>query len=145
MQPKPRSNRRRSPRFPVSVPVTTETMDPVRDPVTGESCFQTSEADATVDLSRLGLRLRGYCSPAVGTRLLVRIRPPEGGDSIDLVGCARWTRVEITRAATGQEALCGIGVELLGGSRRSLDRYERLLAALHRRDRDSVATDGGLG
>jgi hypothetical protein len=40
--------------------------------------------------------------------------------------------------------VCGVGVEILGGSRGSLDRYENLLADLRESSGAPVAADGLL-
>jgi hypothetical protein len=120
-------------------------MDPVRDPVTGEMCFQASEDDRTVDLSRFGLRLRAERAPSVGTRLLLRVHLPEESRPIEFVGRARWTRVELERGPNGRRAVCGVGVELLGGPRRSLDRYGRLLDELGAQAAVALAGHDELG
>jgi hypothetical protein len=126
------------------LPVATETLDPVRDPISGEAYFQTSDSDQTVNLSRLGIRLSAECAPAVGTRLLIRLEPPGEVGPIDLIGRTRWARVELRQGSHDRRAVCGVGIELLGGSRRALDRYERLLADLAT-DGRSVAGDPTLG
>lgn len=134
--------RRRSKRYTAFLPVTTETLDPVRDPISGEAYFQTSDTDQTVNLSRLGIRLSADCTPTVGTRLLIHLEPPDVGP-IDLIGRTRWARVELRTGPSDRRAVCGVGIELLGGSRRALDRYEKFLAHLET-DR-SVADDPSLG
>ena len=129
---RPRSSgvrKRRTPRYPTSLRVSTETIDPVRDPVTGETFFHTSDDDRLVDVSRNGLRLRADWVPSVGTRVLVRVHLPDES-SVDLIGRTRWSRVEVEPGSIPQRATCGVGVELLGGSRRALDRFESLLAEL---------------
>ncbi len=139
-----RASEPRSTRYAVSLQVTTQTVDPVRSPVTGEACFQTSDDDQTVDLSRVGIRLRAECAPSVGTRLLLRVHLPSGEEPLELLGRARWTRVELASGPDGTRAVCGVGVEILGGSRRSLDRYARLLDELEQSQRSSVAGDTRL-
>jgi hypothetical protein len=119
-------------------------MDPVRDPVTGEMCFQASDDDRTVDLSRLGLRLRAERAPSVGTRLLLRLHVPKELRPLEFVARTCWTRVELERGPGGRRAVCGVGVELIGGSRRSLDRYDHLLDELHAKGEQPVAGGGGL-
>jgi hypothetical protein len=136
---------RRARRYPAAFRVSTQTIDPVRDPVTGETCFQASEEDCTVDLSRVGLRLRAERAPSVGTRLLLRVHIPEEPRPLEFIGRACWTRVELERGPEGRRAVCGIGVELLGGSRRSLDRYDHLLNELHAKSQRLVAGGEGLG
>ena len=131
--------------YPVSLQVTTETMDPIRDPVTGEVFFQTSQDDRAVNLSRQGFHLHAECAPSVGTRLFVRLHLPTEERPLEFVGRTRWTRVEMTRGPEGKRAVCGVGVEILGGSRRSLDRYARLLRDLEREDRTPVAPDPTVG
>ncbi len=121
--------KRRTLRYPTSLRVSTETIDPVRDPVTGETFFHTSDDDRLVDVSRNGLRLRADWVPSVGTRVLVRVHLPDES-SVDLIGRTRWSRVEVEPGSIPQRATCGVGVELLGGSRRALDRFESLLAEL---------------
>jgi hypothetical protein len=118
--------RRRAPRYAASLPVSTQTVDPLRDPLSGERYFRTSDEDQTVDLSLRGLRLRAEHAPTVGTRLLLHLEHA-GEGPIDLLGRTRWARIELKRGPGGRHATCGIGIELLGGSRTSLDRYERLV------------------
>jgi hypothetical protein len=137
--------RRRSARYPAAYRVSTETMDPVRDPVSGEFCFLTSDEDTTVDVSRLGLRLRSARAPSVGTRLLLRLHVLGQSRPLEFVGRTMWTRVELVCQGDRRRAVCGVGVELLGGSRGSLDRYEDLLTDLRERTAASVAADEPLG
>ncbi len=136
--------KRRTPRYPTGLRVSTESIDPVRDPVTGETFFHTSEDDCLVNVSRNGLRLRAERAPSVGTRVLVRVHLPDES-SIDLIGRARWSRVEVEPGSSPQRATCGVGVELLGGSRRALDRFESLLAELDSDVSDPLAGARTLG
>jgi hypothetical protein len=139
-----RCRRRRTHRYLTSLRVSTETIDPVRDPVTGEAFFHTSEDDTLVDVSRTGLRLRAERAPSVGTRVLVRVHIPNDSP-LELVGRARWTRVELEPGSSPQRAVCGVGLEVLGGSRRSLDLYENLLSELDTELRSPVAGGNALG
>ncbi len=136
--------KRRTPRYPTSLRVSTETIDPVRDPVTGETFFHTSDDDHLVDVSRNGLRLRADWAPSVGTRVLVRVHLPDES-SVDLIGRACWSRVEVEPGSSPQRATCGVGVALLGGSRRALDRFESLLAELDSDVPNPLAGAGPLG
>ena len=136
---------RRTPRYRASFRVTTETIDAVRDPVTGEPWFHSSEEDRTVDLSRLGLRLRAVRAPSVGTRLVLRLHTTEGAPPLEFIARTRWTKVESEPGPDGMRAVCGVGVELLGGPRGSLDQFELLLTELDEADPDAVAGDRALG
>ena len=136
--------RRRSRRYLADLRVSTETIDPVRDPATGETFFHTSDHDQLVDLSRTGLRLRAERAPSVGTRVLLRLHLPNDAP-LELVGRARWTRVELEPGSSPKRAVCGVGFEVLGGSRHSLDRYENLLADLDSEPSPPVAGNKPLG
>ncbi len=139
------TQRRRTPRYRASFRVTTETIDAVRDPVTGEPYFQASEEDRTVDLSRLGLRLRAGRAPSVGTRLILRLHTTDDAPPLEFVARTLWTRVESEPSPEGTRAVCGVGVELLGGSRGSLDQFEQLLTELDEATEAAVAGDRTLG
>jgi hypothetical protein len=117
-------DKRRDPRLPLRLPVTTATIDAVRDPVTGDRVFQTSEEDSTLDVSRRGLCLRFSRPPAIGTRVLLQLRLPEEADAIELVARTRWTRVEFEPGEAGARPTCRVGVELMAGAPRALARFE---------------------
>ena len=111
-------DQRREPRVSAGLRVATTTMDPIRDAVTHEICYQISEDDATLNLSRRGIRLRCERPPEVGTRLLLQIQPQDEDTSIELIGRTCWTRVEYQPGTEGARPYAAVGVELLGGSRR---------------------------
>ena len=69
---------RRESRVRARMRVGMSSIDPIRDPVTGELCFMATDDDAAIDMSRRGLRLRCGRPPAVGTRLVIHI-PADGG------------------------------------------------------------------
>jgi hypothetical protein len=123
-------DRRRDLRVPLLLPVTTATIDPVADPVTGERVFSTSDEDSTLNLSRRGLCLRVSRPPAVGTRLLLQVSVPEQSGPIELIGRTCWTRVEFEPGETGARPTCRVGIEVLGGTERALARYEQSLQQL---------------
>ncbi|MFQ5699523.1 MAG: hypothetical protein ACE5IL_14720 [Myxococcota bacterium] len=104
--------------------VSTTTIDPVADPRTGERVFQSSEEDSLLNASRRGVCLLAGRPPAVGTRLLLQIHLPGEEAPISLIGCARWSRVEYQRGDFGARVSCRVGIELLGGSPKALQRYE---------------------
>ncbi len=133
---------RREPRVTAQLRVGTSSIDPIRDPVTGELSFMATDDDAALDVSRRGLRLRCARPPAVGTRLVVHI-PADGDDGpIEVVGRARWTAVEFERGVQGARAVGAVGIELVGGSQAALDRFERCVA---RCARNPVAAPEALG
>jgi hypothetical protein len=123
-------DKRRDPRVPLLLPVITATIDAVLDPVTGERVFQTSDEDSTLDVSRRGLCLRASRPPAVGTRVLLQLRVLEDAETIELVGRARWTRVEFEPGEAGARLACRVGLEVMGGAPRALARYESSLQRL---------------
>jgi hypothetical protein len=107
--------------------VGTSTIDPVFDPVTQERCYAAADDDVAVDVSRRGLRLLCERPPAIGTRIVVHIAD-EGDKPIEVVGCARWTQVEFTRGEHGARAVAAVGIELIGGTLRALDRFEQYVS-----------------
>jgi len=120
---------RRDPRVSAEFRVDTLTIDAVRDPVTREPCFVESENDASTNLSRRGLRLRCARPPDIGTRLLLQIHADDGeAQPIEVIGRTCWTSVEYRPGAGGARAHAAVGVELVGGTPRALDRYERCLS-----------------
>lgn len=134
--------RRRDTRLVAQFPIHTTWIDPVRDPVTRELCYWTSDEDEILNLSRRGARLRSARPPDIGTRLLLELHPHDARGPLELIGRTRWTRVEFVPGECGARARAGFGVELLGGARAALDRYEAWLARLHQA---VVATGGSLG
>lgn len=123
-------NRRREPRTAAALKVTSSTMDPVRDSVTREVCYQISEHDTTLNLSRRGMRLRCDRPPEVGTRLLLQIQPGQAVPPIEIIGRTCWTRVEYQQGVRGACPYAAVGVELVGGSRGALARYGHCLSQL---------------
>jgi len=107
------------------------TIDAVRDPITGELYYDIADDDQTQNLSRRGLCIRCERPPEVGTRVLVQLRLP-GEAPIDVVGLARWTRVVFVPGEHGARAAALVGLELLGGPPRALERYGRALGKLAR-------------
>ncbi|MBW2281937.1 MAG: PilZ domain-containing protein [Deltaproteobacteria bacterium] len=121
-------DKRRDPRVAAQMRVGTSSIDPVRDPVTGELCFVATDDDCALDVSRRGLRLRCARPPTVGTRMVVHI-PADGDDGpIEVVGRARWVTVEFERGVQGARAVGAVGIELVGGSPAALDRFERCVS-----------------
>jgi hypothetical protein len=122
--------------------VATSTIDPVFDPVTHEYCYADNEDDVAVDVSRGGLRLRCARPPAVGTRIVLHVRDDGSGNAFDVVGRARWTRVEFEPGVQGARAIAAVGIEVVGGSRNALDRFEKCVS---KHQQDLVAEAEGLG
>lgn len=122
-EPLPEVNRRTELRSESLLRVSTATIDPVADPVTGERIFQSSEEDSLLNASRRGVCLLADRPPTIGTRLLLQIHLPDEAAPISLVGCTRWTRVEFQPGDFGARVQCRVGIEILGGSRTALDRY----------------------
>lgn len=120
--------KRREPRVSAQILVGTSTIDPVFDPVTGERCYAAADDDLALDLSRRGLRLRCASPPEVGTRIVLNIPDDRGDKPIQLVGCARWTQVEFERGEHGARAIASVGIELVGGTFKALDRFERCVS-----------------
>jgi hypothetical protein len=123
------AQRRREQRIFAALRVSTTFVDPVRDPITREVCYQMSDEDTVLNVSRRGAGLHCVRPPEVGTRLLLEIRPPGMDRSFEMMGRARWTRVEYVPGTHGARAVAAVGVELIGGSHAALDRYESWLAS----------------
>ena len=133
--------RRRERRVPSEMRVGTSTIDAVRDPVTGAFCYSDNQDDVAVDVSPSGLRLRCARPPSVGTRMVVHMRD-DAGAAFDVVGRTRWIRVEFEPGVQGARAIAAVGIELVGGSRTALDRFEKCVS---RHQQDLVAEAEALG
>lgn len=127
----PAVQRRAELRTSLSLRAERTTIDAVRDPITGELYYDIADDDETQNLSRRGLCIRCERPPEVGTRVLVQLRLP-GEAPVDVVGLARWTRVVFVPGEHGARAAALVGLELLGGPPRALERYGRALGKLAR-------------
>jgi len=125
----PRPSRRSDERTDLSLRVQRSSIDAVRDPVTGELFYDVSSEDETTNLSRRGLCIRCERPPEIGTRVLVQLRLPDEAP-VDVVGLARWSRVAYVPGEHGARAVALVGLELLGGPPRALERYGRALGKL---------------
>jgi hypothetical protein len=123
--------RRADARTPLSLRVKRSSIDATRDPVTGELFYDVADDDETTNLSRRGLCIRCERPPEIGTRVLVQLRLP-GEAPVDVVGLARWTRVAYVPGQHGARAVALVGLELLGGAPRALERYGRALTHISR-------------
>jgi hypothetical protein len=123
--------RRADERTPLTLRIQRSSIDPVRDSVTGELFYDVSDDDETTNLSRRGLCIRCERPPEIGTRVLVQLRLP-GEAPVDVVGLARWSRVAFVPGQHGARAVALVGLELLGGAPRALERYGRALGQLSR-------------
>ena len=121
----------RARRFAVSIPVSFTSIDPLRDPASGELYYDTSEREVMVNISRRGACLRVERAPDDGTRLLLRVKPPGAPSPVDLVARTRWSRVEYLPGEHGARAIAMVGLEVIGGSAEALDRYELGVQNLH--------------
>jgi hypothetical protein len=138
------SERRGDSRLATDLRATLVSVDPVPDGASARGSYWSSDADAVENASRRGICLHCERPPAVGTRLVLELFAPGETRPIDLVGRARWTRVEFQRGSRGARALAKVGVEIMGGSPTSLDRWDRALEDLAVRGLASVATPEGL-
>ena len=138
------SERRGDSRLTTDLRATLVSVDPVPDGAGARGSYWSSDADAVENASRRGICLRCERPPAVGTRLVLELLAPGETRSIDLVGRARWTRVEFQRGARGACARAQVGVEIIGGSPTALDRWDRALEHFAEHTLASVATPEGL-
>lgn len=137
--------RRADVRREATLQVELTSIDASRDPATGEIYFATSPDELTENLSRRGMCLRCERPPAIGTRVLLQVRIP-GEAPVDVIGQTRWTRVEFEPGLHGARAFARVGIELLGGAPRALERYDRALGRLEALDdtpNAAVASSGG--
>ena len=137
--------RRADARREASLSVELTSIDASRDPATGALYFATSPDERTENLSRRGMCLRCERPPAIGARMLIQVRIP-GEAPVDVIGQARWTRVEFEPGLHGARAFARVGIELLGGAPRALARYDRALGRLETLDalpHATVASSGG--
>ena len=123
--------RRAEVRTPLSLRAQRTSIDAVRDPITGELFYDIADDDETQNLSRRGLCIRCERPPEVGSRVLVQLRLP-GEAPVDVVGLARWTKVIFVPGEHGARAAALVGLELLGGPPRALERYGRALGKVAR-------------
>jgi hypothetical protein len=123
--------RRGDERTELSLRIQRLSIDAARDPVTGELFYDFANEDETTNLSRRGLCIRCERPPEIGTRVLVQLRLP-GEAPVDVVGLARWSRVAYVPGEHGARAVALVGLELLGGAPRALERYDRALGQLAR-------------
>ncbi len=137
--------KRRDERLNVTLRATTTLIDPVYDPFANTHYYHTSEEDTVVSLARRGAGLVCAHPPHVGTRLVLQIHAPGERGPIEMIGRTCWTRVEYVPGEHGARAVAAIGVEFMGGSSRSLDRYERWLAILSNPNSELVATSAATG
>jgi len=126
-----RPSRRSDERTDLALRIQRSSIDAVRDPVTGELFYDVSSDDETTNLSRRGLCIRCERPPEIGTRVLVQLRLPDEAP-VDVVGLARWSRVAYVPGEHGARAMALVGLELLGGPPRALERYGRALGKLAR-------------
>lgn len=117
-------------RVRVEFPVSFATIDAQRDRATGALFYETGEALCVRDASRRGIGLRTAGALAPGTRLLLHVGLGAGPEPVALIARAVWSRAEYVRGERAARPVCALGLELLGGARDALDRYERALAAL---------------
>ncbi|MGH9884041.1 MAG: PilZ domain-containing protein, partial [bacterium] len=137
--------RRADARREAALQVELTSIDASRDPATGAIYFATSPDERTENLSRRGMCLRCERPPAIGARVLLQLRIP-GEAPVDMIGQARWTRVEFEPGLHGARAFARVGIELLGGAPRALERYDRALGRLATLDdtpHSAVASSGG--
>ena len=137
--------RRRDGRVFVSECVATTFIDPVWDPVTQQTCYNACDEDAVVNVSRRGAALLCERPPQIGTRLLLSFAGPGGTAPIEVIGRTCWTRVEYVPGEHGARAIAAIGVEFVGASPSSYDRYESWLRRLSADDNAFVARAQALG
>jgi hypothetical protein len=127
----PDPQRRGDERTALSLRVQRSSIDASRDPVTGAFYYDVADDDETTNLSRRGLCIRCERPPEIGSRVLVQLRLPDEAP-IDVVGLARWARVVFVPGQHGARAAALVGLELLGGAPRALERYGRALGKLAR-------------
>ncbi len=101
--PKPR----RYPRIALRVPVELSTIDPERDPRTGQPYFRETR-ELCGNLSSGGMFIASVDPPTTGRRLLLRIHRPDGLPPIETVARVAWRKLE---APAPDEP--GVGVEFL--------------------------------
>jgi hypothetical protein len=137
--------RRAEIRTPLSLRVQRTSIDPARDSVTRELFYDVADDDETTNLSRRGLCIRCERPPEIGTRVLVQLRLP-GEEPVDVVGLARWSRVAFVPGEHGARAVALVGLELLGGPPRALERYGRAIGRLARgaASADAVAAESAV-
>jgi len=136
------AQQRREPRTEIRLRAKTASVDPIRDPTTGEIHYESHEEELILNLSRRGIGLRCEQPPTVGSRLLLEIQLSDGSEPIELIGRARWTQVEVERGE--RVGVARVGIEVLGGSHTALERYESALAGLLASQKPLLATEEGL-
>ena len=123
-------DKRREPRRSVDARISTTSIDPIKDPVTGATFYESNEGSQIVNLSRRGVCLRCLRAPPVASRLLLELHLPGERRPIELVGRTCWGRVEHEPGEFGARAVATVGIEVLGGSKSNLDRFDYAIASL---------------
>ena len=132
-------------RHDVRLPVSLTSIDPLRHNPSGEDYYVSTERDELVNISRGGLCLRSDHLPRNGDRLLVRLLPPDEDAPIEVVAQTRWTRIHYAPGEHGGRPQAVFGLELVGGRRGALARYERCLRRIESGRRDPLAGGGAVG
>jgi hypothetical protein len=137
-------DRRRATRTRASLRASTATVDAIPDGH-GGSCYQASEEDVVVNVSRRGVCLVSERPPRIGTRIWMQVHAPGDAQPVEVVGRARWTNVRFSPGVQGGRARCAVGVEVLGGAASALDRFDRIVSSLERESNHAVAGPEPLG
>lgn len=139
------TEQRRERRQAAELRVTTTSIDPVRDPVTGAAFYESNDDARLINVSRRGLCLRCVRPPQVRARLLIQLHVPGEPTPIELVGRTCWGRIEHEPGEFGARTVAAIGLELLGGSTQNLDRYDRALVHIEQHHDRPLAGSKSLG
>jgi hypothetical protein len=115
-------DRRRHERVAIDAPIRLSTIDPEIDPWTGRPFFRAWE-ERCANLSRGGALVHSREVLAPGRRLLLEVDLP-GGPSFEAIARVAWSRPD---CAEPHGAVCGLGIEFLGGVPDHLARLETFL------------------
>ena len=115
---------RRHRRVSVHVPVHITTIDPERDPRTGQSYFQ-DVREYVANVSRGGAFIRTNDPPSPGQRVLVQIHVPDD-EPVETIGRIAWSKRVITAPGEAGDEEAGAGIEFLADSR-NLEAISRAL------------------
>jgi Tfp pilus assembly protein PilZ len=113
---------RRHPRIPLRVPVELSTIDPERDPMTGQPYYRECR-ELCGNLSSGGMFIASADPPGPGRRLLLRIHRPDGLPPIETVARVAWRKPD---APVGPHEP-GVGVEFVRPSEAARAAIERML------------------
>ena len=121
-------------RASVRVDARISTLDPVRDPASGERYFRISE-ETCANLSQGGAFVATHQPIPEGCRVMVEFDLPDA-ESVQALGRVVWSRTRLTTPGSASRGpVSGIGIAFTEATPQHIDRLESYLAKLLPRKR----------